>query len=205
MNNAPTFLQTVGRFTFRCVGGVVIRLWGSTISLSGIEKLVNPPCIYLFWHDSLLFIPYFLRNIVKVAALVSRHHDGELIAIILSKLGYKNVRGSDTEGGTQAIRELLKLLNQGYSLIATPDGPKGPSYIVKPGVVFLAKKTNTPLVMVNIQYENEWRLKTWDRLRIPKPFTKAKISFSEPFYPFGKKSIEENRKFFMKSIGIELK
>ena len=101
--------------------------------------------ILAFWHAQQLMIPTGYRG-AGANVLISQHQDGEIIARIVSRFGHSAVRGSSTRGGGLALRELIRLGRSGVDLAVTPDGPKGPRQVAKPGVVQLARATGLPIV-----------------------------------------------------------
>ncbi|MFO0772246.1 MAG: lysophospholipid acyltransferase family protein [Nitrospiraceae bacterium] len=101
--------------------------------------------IITFWHAQQLMMPYAYRG-SEAHVLISRHGDGELICRIIARFGLQAVRGSSTRGGTEALRELIRLGRSGVDLVITPDGPKGPRQVAKLGVIQLAKATGLPIV-----------------------------------------------------------
>ncbi len=127
--------------------------------------------IIAFWHENML-LPAYHFAMPEITVLISTHADGQMIAEIIERLGFSTVRGSTTRGGTEAMRQMLRLSRQ--SIIAiTPDGPKGPRRQVQPGLVYLAGKTGLPIAPMGIAYNKLWRAKSWDRFAIPKPFSKG--------------------------------
>lgn len=101
--------------------------------------------ILAFWHAQQLMIPFGYRG-AGSHVLISQHGDGEIIARIIARFGHEAVRGSSTRGGAGALRALIKLGRAGKDLVVTPDGPKGPRHVAKPGVIQLAKATGLPIV-----------------------------------------------------------
>lgn len=101
--------------------------------------------ILAFWHAQQLMIPVGYRGTGSYV-LISQHGDGEIIARIIARFGHEAVRGSSTRGGAAALRALIKLGRSGHDVVVTPDGPKGPRHVAKPGVVQLAKATGLPIV-----------------------------------------------------------
>ncbi len=125
------------------------------------------------WHGELLMIPYAYTRYKKnpnVKLLISEHFDGNLIAKTLNKFGFGTIRGSSTRGGAKALVESIKALKNGSDIGITPDGPKGPRHEISDGIIVMAKKTNTNLVLVEIKPTKYWQLKSWDKFVIPKPF-----------------------------------
>ncbi|MCY7374990.1 MAG: DUF374 domain-containing protein, partial [Pyrinomonadaceae bacterium] len=92
------------------------------------------------------------------------------------------VRGSSTRGGVGALVEMIRLMKRGLPMGFSVDGPRGPKYVAKTGAVLLAKKTGNPLMPFVFECEKFWTLGNWDKLQIPKPFTRAKLFIAEPIY-----------------------
>lgn len=146
----------------------------------------QPPLIIAFWHGHQLFMPWILRNCVDkpgartVHALISQHRDGRIIAKAVDILGVKSIAGSSTRGGREAVFSLLKTLREGGHIAVTPDGPKGPIYVVKLGVVSIARKSGAKIYPCAVGFDRFWELKSWDRMRVPKPFSRAVHVMLEP-------------------------
>jgi len=148
-------------------------------------KVNNTPSIFVFWHGELMFMPFGYRDYRKsknIDVVVSKHHDGEIATRILHLLGGGSIRGSSTRGGAQALKGALKSLKNKRDVGITPDGPKGPRYSVADGAVVLAQKKNIPIIAMNCRASRAWRLKSWDRFSIPKPFCTLDYYYSDPFY-----------------------
>jgi lysophospholipid acyltransferase (LPLAT)-like uncharacterized protein len=125
--------------------------------------------IYAFWHENMLLLAtHYARPDVYV--LISQHADGQLIAEVCRHLGFRTVRGSTTRGGPDAVRQMLRL-GGGAHLAVTPDGPRGPRRRVQQGLVYLAARTGLPVVPVGIGYHKPWRMRSWDRLALPRPWS----------------------------------
>jgi lysophospholipid acyltransferase (LPLAT)-like uncharacterized protein len=134
------------------IGYRTIRLLGRTIGMrvegaDHVDTLLaqSKRMIIAFWHAQQLMMPLAYRG-SEAYVLISRHGDGELIQRIIARFGLRAVRGSSTRGGTEALRELIRLGRSGVDLVITPDGPKGPRHVAKMGVVQLAKATGLPIV-----------------------------------------------------------
>jgi lysophospholipid acyltransferase (LPLAT)-like uncharacterized protein len=134
--------------------------------------LIPERMIYCLWHDSIL-IPLTAksRNPCPIAALVSRHRDGGHLDDFMSMLGVKSVRGSQNHGGAEAIKRLMNDIRE-FHVFITPDGPRGPRRVVKPGIVFLASQTGRAIIPVASTCHNAWRPgRGWTDLVIPRPFS----------------------------------
>jgi lysophospholipid acyltransferase (LPLAT)-like uncharacterized protein len=142
----------------------------------------SPPKVYCFWHSSLLVISFLSRNTGKTA-IVSPSKDGRMAAGVATRWGHGIIYGSSSRGGAQALRQSVKILREGRSLGITPDGPRGPREVVKPGAAQIAIVSKTPVVTIKVDTKNVWRLRSWDRFMIPHPFAKINIILSEPVDP----------------------
>jgi len=139
----------------------------------------GPPTIITFWHGRQLFIPwiyhYCCREKIppKCYTLISKHGDGRIVAEIIRRLKIDSVAGSSTRGGSEALRKLIQLVKEGAHAGITPDGPRGPLRKCKPGVVDLARKTSAGILPLAFSAERGWRLKSWDQMFFPRPFSRA--------------------------------
>ena len=138
-----------------------------------------PNGIWCFWHRCVIPAGYRFRG-KQVAVMISRSFDGEYIARILGKLGYRPVRGSSSRGAVGALIGMRQELEAGHPAVFTIDGPRGPRYVAKPGPVLLAKKTGQSVNCFYIAVERAWILNSWDQMIIPKPFSRACAYFSSP-------------------------
>ncbi len=172
-------------------GSALVRAWFVTLRvrlvgfrLDGRTPLPPESGIYVLWHQR-LFIPagFFRRSGFRV--VISQHSDGEMIAGALKRLGMDPVRGSTTRGGAKVVRELLRedAQRSRFFIVITSDGPRGPARFFQAGAVYLASKTGLPIYANAITIKSFWRLPSWDRFFLPKPFTKAVIrAADEPVY-----------------------
>lgn len=168
---------------------ILIRfLYGSCRwNISGfdnIEKLLktNSSLIIAFWHGN-LFIPYYKLAKYHFHVLAGFHRDAELGVNIGKKLGWRFLRGSSSQDGDKAFEQMVKLLSKPKNILAiTPDGPKGPAKIPKPGVVRAAQKTGVSIIPSAGRSRRSWGFTNWDTFHITKPFTRIDLSFGEPIY-----------------------
>jgi len=128
--------------------------------------------IYVFWHENIL-LPLYLRGHSNIAMLLSRHHDADILARVATMMGFGTVRGSTFKGGSAALRELAGRAER-ENITITPDGPRGPRRRLAPGCIFLASVMRIPIVAMGFGYERPWRLGTWDRFAIPRPWSRAR-------------------------------
>jgi lysophospholipid acyltransferase (LPLAT)-like uncharacterized protein len=134
------------------------------------------------WHNRLFVIPWLHRRYRPgrvLYGLVSASRDGAWLAELLECFGIRSVRGSSSWRGGQALRELChRLKDSRADLGITPDGPRGPRYRFKEGGILLAKTRKLPVLFVGVHFTRYWRLKSWDRFRLPKPFSTVYLRVS---------------------------
>ncbi len=144
--------------------------------------------VFSFWHHSILFFSGFLYReyhlkATRLSILISQSKDGEFIARTVERWGGVPVRGSSTRGGSGALKKLVRLLRDNpYSVVTTPDGPKGPPLQFQDGTVFLARVAKLPIVTMSMYAENPIVFNSWDNFQVPKPFSTVRVRLGKPFY-----------------------
>ena len=167
------------------LGSGTLCLLARTLRIRREEKAAEPlwtsrtPAIYVVWHARLLLLPYLYGH-RGARVLISRSRDGDMVARLVRRFGFVVVRGSSSRGGAGGLRGLARALGEGHSVILVPDGPRGPAETVKPGVVTLARMTGAPVVPLAFAASAEWRTRSWDGFRIPKPFARCVVRFGPP-------------------------
>jgi lysophospholipid acyltransferase (LPLAT)-like uncharacterized protein len=137
------------------------------------------PIVFALWHGDMLPLLYQHRG-EGVAVLISEHRDGELIARVAESLGFRTVRGSTTRGASRALVGLTRELRDGHDIAVTPDGPRGPARSFAPGALIAAQRGRAAVIAVGLAANRAWRLSSWDRFVIPKPFSRVRIAYSDP-------------------------
>lgn len=133
---------------------------------------------YAVWHEHLL-MGTVLYGHAEVAALVSKHADGRILADLVRSTGMGVVAGSTGRGGVEAVRQIVGPAGRRH-LVVTPDGPRGPRRVAQSGVVYAASRTGMRVVPVGVGYQKAFRLKSWDRFAVPRPGTRAFVVCAEP-------------------------
>jgi lysophospholipid acyltransferase (LPLAT)-like uncharacterized protein len=139
------------------------------------------PVVFALWHGRLLAPTYRHRH-KEIVALASRSGDGEYITRVLHHWGFEVVRGSSSRGGDAALRELIRKVRSGKSVAITADGPRGPREQLKHGVLQIAQITGAPVVAVGSAASRAWRLNSWDRFMVPKPFSKLRVVYGDAVF-----------------------
>ncbi|MES2995743.1 MAG: lysophospholipid acyltransferase family protein [Verrucomicrobiota bacterium] len=137
------------------------------------------PVIYSMWHNRVFSLPpawkHFFGKTRKVVILTSASKDGAMVDAAMRVLRIRSVRGSSSRRGAAALVGLMRAIRAGNDAAVTPDGPKGPRHSFQPGIVKLAQATGAPIVPLHTVCESAWYLKTWDRIVIPKPFSRMTL------------------------------
>ncbi|MSU31154.1 MAG: DUF374 domain-containing protein [Pedosphaera sp.] len=168
-----------------CLAATLRWRW---IDLESLKTAVNSQrYIFVIWHNRLSLSPIIYRHLMRhrgpnrhLAALVSASKDGGMLTEILKLFRITGIRGSSSRRGAQALRELGTQAGQGRDLALTPDGPRGPRYELKPGVIALAQITGLPIVPISFRLGWKWSLKSWDRFQIPLPFSLCEVQVAKP-------------------------
>jgi lysophospholipid acyltransferase (LPLAT)-like uncharacterized protein len=164
----------------------LIKLWAATLrfEIDDRSALLSTPMtenyIGSLWHNRLLLIPFLLSKFAPHrpgAGLISASRDGDLIAPLVERFGFRVVRGSSSRMGASATLELAGVLTGGRDVLMTPDGPRGPVYELGPGIIFLAQKSGAPIQPINLEFSSYWRVNSWDRFILPRPFSKVRVIF----------------------------
>lgn len=147
------------------------------------SSVPQEPMIFAVWHNRLalalmLYEKYVRRQQPdrKFACLVSASKDGGLLARVMELFNVEAVRGSSSRRGAQALRELVAWSERGADIAITPDGPRGPCYVVRDGVIAAAQLTGRTIVPATYHLNWKIRLKSWDRFQLPLPFAVCSIT-----------------------------
>jgi len=171
------------------LGFGIYRIWSRTLRLRiedphhVVEFVRNQPVIFAIWHNRLLMLPRVFDPSFPTRqsyGLISASRDGDMIANWIERAGYGTIRGSSSRKGVAALRQLMDTLAANGNVLFTPDGPRGPVYQVSQGVIFLAQKSGAPIVPIHMEYSSCWRMKSWDRFVVPRPFATLRAIFGGP-------------------------
>ena len=138
------------------------------------------PLVWMLWHEALLPLLWQHRG-QGVTLVISDARDGQHLADFAAGIGYRMVRGSSTRGGARALLAAVRELKAGNSVAFTPDGPQGPRQELKRGVIAAAQRGQGVIVPVHAEASWVWRLRSWDRFMIPRPFARVRVAYGQPF------------------------
>ena len=157
-----------------------IRLLGPTLRVSvsyeeGAQKtLAERPLVASFWHSCIIPATYIFRD-MGIRVMSSYSYDGEYMGRIIKRFGFVAVKGSSSRNPIRALLGLRRALDEGWTVAFTFDGPRGPRHKVKPGPVGLGKSSGLPLTSFHAAVDKAWVLNSWDRMMIPRPFSRVLV------------------------------
>lgn len=137
------------------------------------------PFVIATWHNCSTIAAWALQG-SGITVMVSDSRDGEYVSRLAKHFGIHSMRGSSSSGAKKAIRTGLKLLHDKHPIAITPDGPRGPRYMVQSGVLWFAAAGGVPIIPLHIEASRQWIMNSWDGHRFPKPFSTIHVSFGEP-------------------------
>lgn len=168
------------------LGRAAVRLLAATwrIRVRGGEHLealraAKRPFVFVLWHSRILPLLYHHRD-ESIVLLISRHRDGGHLADLAESWGYRFVRGSSQRGGEIGLLGVVRNLRENAVVAITPDGPRGPAEVVKPGAVAAAQHAGAAILPIGAKASAMWRLNSWDRFCIPKPFAAIDVIYGPP-------------------------
>jgi hypothetical protein len=179
-----TPVATAGRLLLQAIAATY-RLRDAPSTVTPIDQLAGP-AIFAWWHDQTgtgLPLVLRLRRRIQITVMASKSKDGELAARAARGLGLTIVRGSSTRGGQEGLRALHRAVaRRGCSTLVFPDGPQGPKYVVKPGMIVLAQMSGVPIVPVGFAVRAPWHLGSWDRMQLPRPGARIEVQVGPPLH-----------------------
>jgi lysophospholipid acyltransferase (LPLAT)-like uncharacterized protein len=203
-NSVPIKMDAVSAAIW-IFGSILGSTWRKEIGKGSIEDILENPGkgkLFAIWHSDLLPLAYVFRN-KNFSVIVSSSRDGIRASAVAEKWNYSIIQGSSTRDGFSAYRQCIRSLQNNRNIAITTDGPKGPRGVVKSGIAHLCAMTKAPVLPIAIHPSKFWKLKSWDRMLIPKPFAKLTIKTgeiitsgnldtSETSIELSRKKIEEN-------------
>lgn len=177
-------------FLIAYVGQPLLKLilWTCKVEVEGLDTFVETAnqhkCILMLWHNRLALVPYALSTFAPqfiYAAFVSKSRDGALLAAVANSYSAGRVISVPHQARHHALKEMIRRLEENREImLVTPDGPRGPAYQVKSGVTLAAQLASAHVIPWIWSADKCWKLKTWDKLMLPKPFSKITVTFGTP-------------------------
>jgi len=189
--------MSAGRRLYYALGLPVLRfiIWvlsstyrrQAVIGSDIIQRFVEgkEPCAPCYWHQHHVLCSNLVREWVdrgfKACFLISGSVDGEVPERIARSWGAEVIRGSANQSGALALRDMQGMIRQGYNIVTTADGPRGPKYEFKTGTILMARIAKVPILPVACAADRAWYLDRWDNFMIPKPFARVVVGVGEPY------------------------
>lgn len=176
------------------------------IEIQGLEDFIaaasRSPCILMLWHNRLIILAEILNSAApqfNYTAFISKSRDGDPLALLAKSYKKGKVLRVPHNARHRALSKMIDHLKEKQEVILiTPDGPRGPRYIVKPGIVLAARESSAKIIPFSWSANRTWKLPTWDIMQIPKPFSKIKVIFGSALtLPQEQKQSLENEAIFL--------
>lgn len=177
----------IPRSVVRVAGSPIVdalaRSWRfSTIGEERWQQVLaaGDPYILMLWHEALVPLLWHHRH-RQIAIIVSKAREGRYLSDYASRVGYRILSGSSSNGGARALLGAVRALEEGKPVAITPDGPRGPRRQLKPGVMQAAQRSGAWVVPLHARCASAWCLDSWDRLRVPRPRSRIMVGYGKPF------------------------
>jgi lysophospholipid acyltransferase (LPLAT)-like uncharacterized protein len=159
--------------------------WTSRWTIEGADiprrlRADGKPFVLAFWHGRLLMIPMAWQQLAPMHMLISGHRDGRIIADAVRYFGIDSIAGSSSQGGSAALRAMVRFVRDGDCVGITPDGPNGPAMRASNGIIAAAKLARAPIIAITYATSRRRILATWDRFHLPLPWSRGVFLWDEP-------------------------
>ena len=180
-----------------------VKEFGRETAEDFLKKNPGKGLIVATWHRGVMFLVYHYRDQKRVT-MASSSKDGELAAQAAERHGWIVVRGSSSYRGFEALKELVRLFEQGHSGGMVVDAPRGPAHVSKIGIITAARLTGLPIMPIMWSADRCWRLPSWDRTIIPKPFSRIVLAYNETFIRVPKQASRKELEVYRQQLDKEL-
>jgi hypothetical protein len=147
-------------------------------------KAQGKKLIFAVWHQA-NFVLFYVHRREKDCIYTASGRRGEILTRAVKRFGYEIVRAPFEESklaGARSVLQMLSLLDQSYDGVIAVDGPQGPIFKIKPGIIYIAKKSGAVILPIGLGISRKlvfrWR---WDKYIFPLPFSRAVINVGPPF------------------------
>lgn len=169
-----------------------LLLFTCKINVKGIENMISQagrsPCIVMLWHNRLIVLAEILSKYAPqftYTAFISKSRDGDPLARYAESYRQGRALRVPHNGRHLALGSMISQLklDKNNIILITPDGPRGPKYVMKPGIIMAAREAEAHITPFSWEADRFWELNTWDKMRIPKPFSTITVTFADPIAP----------------------
>lgn len=153
-----------------------------TFGLDLVEEAAKKgPVLIALWHEELVPLAEILKPLgpkLSFTAFVSKSRDGKLLSSFISTYSSADVVEVPHNARGAALKAMINRLTYGKKIgLITPDGPRGPRRELKEGLVTAARQSGATIIPFYWRSPSPFTLSTWDRLKIPKPFSSIEAHF----------------------------
>lgn len=127
------------------------------------------------------------------------------------EIGIKTIRAQgfevlDASLGKQSkgIIDFIKIIRNGTPALVAPDGPHGPNYESKPGVLYMAHKSNSVVLPIGVGFSRRVVGPNWDDFALPLPFSRVALTIGPPIVPDGDDMDDEGMQRQARGLEYEL-
>ena len=202
LKNNPIFFNIIARVIFLYLKFTYFTSKWHFIMPPGLnEQEIDKEdgLFFAIWHNKLVYSIYILGGYKNIFALISPHSDGKLISKIVRMFRHKIIEGSTNKNSNAAVKEIIKKVTHGGKIVVTPDGPRGPVYKNGSTITRIASKYHKKVFPVSCYPSKYFQLNSWDKMLIPKPFSKITVIIGEPLILSG--DAEKDRLLLEERLG----
>jgi lysophospholipid acyltransferase (LPLAT)-like uncharacterized protein len=171
-------IAAIGTPVIEALGGTYHWREQGISHLAEVAREGRQPILAL-WHGRILAATLYFRD-RQIVAMTSENFDGEWVARLMGRFGYRAARGSTSRGGARALAQLRREMAEGFPAAFTVDGPRGPARVAQPGAAWLASATGNPVVPFHIEADRYWTVRSWDSHQVPKPGATLAVAIGRP-------------------------
>lgn len=149
-------------------------------------NLPDHPLIVGMWHGQGLLYPFIRpRDDLKIAIMVARHIDGDIVHEALVHFGMTTIRGAGAgrkgkdKGGFEALRACMQALRNDTTIAVTADIPPGPARKAGLGLVTLSRLSGRAVMPCAVVTKRYLKLNTWSGFTVNLPFSKMVLAGGE--------------------------
>ena len=150
------------------------------------------PVIMVLWHQRLTMGGYlFDTRRGPVCSLTSAARAGRTAAGMLQRFGYQNIAMQSRQRHVALSREVLRRMKEGVSIAIAADGPRGPERVSSTVPLVWARSSGKRVFITSFSANRVGEMNTWDRMWLPKPFSRGVLMCREWDQTVPRKASEE--------------
>lgn len=136
--------------------------------------LAAGPVVLILWHECSAYgMKHWPARRGPLTSLTDASPAGRVSGAVQARLGLRPIVMAARASNRAASREVMKRMAAGVSIGLTGDGPAGPARVLKDAGLDWARATGAPVFLYAFACARQRRLRTWDRMIWPRPFTRG--------------------------------